>query len=266
MKKILVTYILFMFFFTTCKKKDTVCEVAEETNTLVNTSLENGFGKNVNNLHGVFWVGKSKYYFQSNITYGCFASFNPNSQPWYWYYRTPSFVSQTGVNTGTLQLNGTTLKYELSRSGSINTYGDSTGAINYTNTINWNLTANACCLSSSNVTITKGFPLTNATINFPSTISKSADFTISFGSSNQLNTDSIIVYLIGGDYTTEFPNKHISANTSSITFGASELINVGAGAGRIFVYGLNYANNTVNSKNYLYIMQSSMLYDLTINP
>ncbi len=114
--------------------------------------------------------------------------------------------------------------------------------------------------------VARGFPLITNPNYLPNTISKAAGFTINFGTNNYANTDSIIVLLVGGQGTTSFPYKHLSGNATSVTYTSAELNNVSSGSGQIIVYGINYSNMTVNSKNYLYIMQHDVINFLTINP
>lgn len=271
MKKILVTYVLFMFFFTTCKKKDTVCEVAEETNTLVNTSLENGFGKNVNNLHGVMLLRKETFLYNFNVVNNCFASLSYNGKALFNYYNSYGNMSNTGANAGQLKLNGVSLKYEVAYPTYVNTYLDSSGTIKYDNGFNWNFSASPCCLSSFNANITRDFPLTKPTPYLPDTISKAAGFIINFGLNNQSNTDSINVFLVGPSAANTFSyitiTKRVLGNVSSVSYSPAELSNFYSGGGStIYIYSTNYANLTVNSKNYLFVMRHNITNFLVIKP
>ena len=91
-------------------------------------------------------------------------------------------------------------------------------------------------------------------------------FTINFGINNYSNTDSIIVLLQGGPGTTSSPFKHLSGSATSVTYTSAELNTISTGSGEIIVYGINYSNITINSKNYLYIMQYDVINTITINP
>ena len=265
MKKTII-FISVISFFTFCKKKnETPAVTAPINNAPVNTPLQAGFGTNVNNLHGVLQAEKIAVPSFSSTTFESRASFNFNSQPYSYYYLMGGIFATTGVNAGTLKLNSTILKYDISTPNQTNRYKDTLSTRNYSIGATWDLTANGN-FNSFNAPVNVGFPIIVNNSYLPNTISKSAGLTINFGNNNYSNTDSIIVFIVGGAGTTSYPIKHVSGTATSITFTSTELNGIGTGSGEIIVYGLNYSNMTVNSKNYLYIMQYDVINFVTINP
>jgi len=266
MKKLII-FITAISIFTFCKKKnETPALVPAPVNaTPVNTSLQNGLGNYTNSLHGVMQAEKLTIPSFSITSYESRAAFNSITQPYSFYYMLGGIFATTGVNSGVLKLNSTTLIYDLTTPNEMNRYKDTVSSRNYSVGATWDLTANNN-LSSFSVNIARGFPSITNPNYLPNTISKASGFTINFGATNYSNTDSIIVFLAGGTGTTSYPYKHISGNATSVTYSSAELNNVGTGSGQIIVYGINYSNMTVNSKNYLYIMQYDVINFITINP
>ena len=265
MKKVIISIIV-VSFFTFCKKKnETPTTITPTNNVPVNTYLQNGLGNNANNLNGVLQAEKMEIPAFSIVAYESRAAFNSATQPYSYYFMLGGIFATTGINAGTLKLNTTTLKYDVSTPNQINRYKDTLSARNYSAGATWDLTANSS-FSSFSVNVARGFPIISSPNYLPNTISKSVGFTINFGVNNYSNTDSIIVLLQGGVGTTSYPYKHLSSSATSVTYTSAELNNVGTGSGEIIVYGINYSNITINSKNYLYIMQYDVINQITINP
>ena len=266
MKKIIIL-VSIISHFTFCKKKEANTPVANTptNNVPVNSPFQSGIGNNTNNLNGVLQVEKVVIPSFSTTAYESRAAFNANYQSLSYYYQLGGIFATTGSNAGVLKLNSTTLKYDIATANQTNRYKDTVSVRNYSIGATWDLVANNS-FSSFSVNIAQGFPIIANPNYLPNTVSKAAGLTINFGANNYSNTDSIIVFLVGGPGTTSYPYKHLSGNVTSISYSPAELINVGTGNGEIIVYGINYSNMTVNSKNYLYIMQYDVINFITINP
>jgi hypothetical protein len=114
MKKLII-FITAISFFTFCKKKnETPALVPAPVNaTPVNTSLQNGLGNYTNSLHGVMQAEKLTIPSFSITSYESRAAFNSITQPYSFYYMLGGIFVTTGVNSGVLKLNSTTLIYDL---------------------------------------------------------------------------------------------------------------------------------------------------------
>lgn len=263
-KEILI--IIAVSFFAFCKKKnETPPTVTPTNNTPINTSLQNGLGSEANNLNGVLQAEKMEIPAFSFVAYESRAAFDAAQKPYSNYFMLGGIFATTGVYAGALKLNNTTLKYDISTANQINRYKDTLSSRNYSAGATWDLTANSS-FSSFSVNVSRGFPIISNPNYLPNTISKSAGFTINFGVSNYSNTDSILVLIQGGAGTTSYPYKHLAGSVTSVTYTPAELNNIGNGSGQIIIYALNYSNITVNSKNYLLIMQYDVINPVTINP
>ncbi|MHB8259391.1 MAG: hypothetical protein ACYDCN_02445 [Bacteroidia bacterium] len=264
MKKTTILLTAILFTVLACKKSSTTTSGGGGGGTTPNTTISNGFpASGTSSINGVLYAQSITIPSYSITQYNGGAAFSKTAKPFSLMYTIYGILIGSDL-VGVLKLDSTILKY--STTGNI-TYTDTTNSSIYS-AVKWNIGGNTN-FGAFTTTVTRGYPvMTNASY-LPTTFSKSQPLTINFGATNYSNTDSIMVMITDNASPTSFGfYKYLAGNASSVTFAASQLsgLSTTSASPEIIVYAKNFSNMTNANKNYIFVMQNSLVQFITITP
>ena len=249
-----------------CKKSNTTTSGGGNT-TLQNTTISNGFpASGTGSINGVLYAQSTTIPSYSITAYAGGATFSKTAKPFSQLYTI--FGVLIGYdNAGILKLDSTVLKYNTT-AGNQNTYSDTSTNNPIYSTVKWNIGGNSN-FTGFNTTVPRGYPVIANPNYLPATFSKSQPLTLNFGTSNYTNADSIFVLITdNASPTTSYVSKYLAGNASSVTFTAAQLsgMSTSSSSAQIVVYAKNFSNITNGNKNYIFIMQNTLVQFVTITP
>lgn len=114
-----------------------------------------------------------------------------------------------------------------------------------------------------NKTVTRGMPEFSDYSGLPSSVSKSAGFSVSLGS-NVSNADS--VYVVFSDMGDHYLIKRVKGNGASVTFSASDLADFKTGTALLQVAPWNYSSESISGKLFYFVNEAVVSkMDVTLN-
>jgi hypothetical protein len=225
-----------------CKKPKSI--IPDQT-AVINTSLANGMPADIQKINGYLYADIN--YSNFNNSYSAFSdpakslvsTYNHRNNNVQFSQPVLGNIDVGQVSFGGLNLSrqntGTSVMYEMSNS------------VGFQNNV-WTSDGNGTFKPLS-INMARGFPVLNSNTYTFNTISKSSGFTVDIGNSVS-NYDSVIVNLTdnyGGLVSKRYTNAGI------ITFSSNDLVVLNSNSyGSFYVYAYNYANQTINSKVYVF--------------
>lgn len=226
-----------------------------------NTTISNGFpSSGTGSINGVLYSQKLTITNYSVTQYAAGAGFSAIAKPF-------SFISfysgVIGYNpAGVVKINSTILKDSIR--GSTNYYTDTTSNSVYSS-VSWNVGGNPS-FSTFTTSVPRGYPAIVNTGYLPAAFSKSVPLTLTFGTANYTNTDSLFV-VITDNISSAFIYKYLPGNSTSVTFPVAQLSGFSVGTqGAITIFAKNYSNLTNAGKNYIFVLENTLAQWVTINP
>lgn len=173
-----------------------------------------------------------------------------------------AFYASTGSSTlvdgGSVTLNSKSL---TKSSNNAYSYQNLTDPLTFS-TITWNVSGSGSVPAIS-YTDDRPIPDFSGFSTLPTTVTRSAGFTISLGSAV---TGADSVYVVLTDYSNHTLIKRVGGSASECAFSSSELASFTAGQGMIQVCPWNYKPEDFNSKKYYFVIESAYTRQgITIN-
>ncbi|MCE3227537.1 MAG: hypothetical protein K0S32_2088 [Bacteroidetes bacterium] len=261
--KHLILPIVLLLAVTSCKKKETSPEPVQTTTggstTGGNGSVQSGIGNNAGNLHGYMMANLVKVPTTTMVLSSQMAMFSTSPQPFGYYYTPENPMMNPAVNAGVVRCNSDTVPYM--QNGPFGGFYYSYGMAKTLNSPVWNLTG-VSPFTTFETTVPRGYPVSVSNSFLPDSVSKTSNLTIQFNA-NFSNTDSICVFIT--DNGSKYASKHVAGNATSVTFTPAQFTGFATGNGDIQVIAYNYSNQTVNGKNYIYVLQETIMGQVVIH-
>jgi hypothetical protein len=245
MKKTGTALALVATAFFSCKKPELK---VPETPPAVNTPLQDGFGNNMDAIHGYMYAEKVNASWNQSAIYNYLALF---SDPGKSYLNCidrdmgfNSFTCDGNLDVGAVTMGGTGLFRQINFSTVLYMVNNTTAQ---PSTLKWTSEGNSS-YKPLDVTLAKNFPVLNSNSFTVSTVYKSQGLSLDLSGAS--GYDSIIVS-IGPSFNSV--RKAFSGSVTSFSFSSTDLAPLTSSFSTNFsVNAYNYSNQTINGKLYVF--------------